>query len=72
MYSRRGRVRGEVDSLDSQDVALRVGAVLQRVVAGDGELGVESDLGAAEQRARGGGGQEGRGDSEELHLAVRT
>lgn len=68
---RLGRVGVEVNALQVEDVVLGVGAVVQRVVAGDGQRVVEGNCLAAEDGACGGGGGEERGgDVEELHLVV--
>jgi hypothetical protein len=71
LYLRLGRVGVQVHALEVEDVVLGVGAVVQRVVAGDGQRVVKGDYLAAEDGAcRGGGGEERGGDVEELHLAV--
>jgi hypothetical protein len=68
---RLGRVGVEVNALQVEDVVLGVGAVVQRVVAGDGQRVVKGDCLAAEDGAcRGRGGEERGGDVEELHLVV--
>ena len=69
-YARLGWVRVQVDALQVEDVILGVVAVVQRVLAGNGERVVEGDLGAAEQGA-GRCGREDRGSNgKELHLVV--
>jgi hypothetical protein len=45
---RLGRVGVQVDTLEVEDVVLGVGAVVQRVVAGDGQRVVKGDCLAAE------------------------
>ena len=70
IYLRLRRVGVQVDALEVEDIILWVVAVVQRVVAGNGERVVEGDLGATEEGAGRRSCEDRGGNSEELHLVV--
>jgi hypothetical protein len=69
-YLRLGWVGVQVDALEVEEIILRVVAVVQRVVAGDGKRVVEGDFRAAEQGAGRCGREDRGGNGKELHLGV--
>ena len=69
-FLRLGWVGVQVDALEVEEIILRVVAVVQRVVAGDGKRVVEGDFGAAEQGAGRCGCEDRGGNGKELHLGV--
>jgi hypothetical protein len=68
--SRLGRVGVQVDALEVEDIILGVVAVVQRVVAGNGERVVKGDLWAAEEGAGRSCREDRRGNGKELHVVV--
>jgi hypothetical protein len=68
--SRLGRVGVQVDALEVEDIILGVVAVVQRVVAGNGERVVKGDLWAAEEGAGRSCCENRRGNGKELHDVV--
>jgi hypothetical protein len=69
-YLRLGWVGVQVNALEVENVILGVVAVVQRVVARNGERVVEGDRWASKERVRRGSRKERGGNGKELHVVL--